>query len=164
MKKYETPFGILHVLKNGEEKEFEIKKNENDLFVPDDDEIDIEPMHPEGCVLISIDIRKCQVEDQILVLIEPEPLFNFGSGSERGVNVIAVKDDYMIGMGCLDTGVSGQAMYPPYELQGKVLGGLQLRVSGDITNPAADPVIEIPFVWEPQTNRFAKEMVSELTC
>ncbi|MDD5987849.1 MAG: hypothetical protein PUC26_08630 [Eubacteriales bacterium] len=162
--KLETPFGTLEVLRNGEAKDYRIKENDNNLFVPSEEEIDAEPMHPEGCVTIVIDISKCEADDQIIVRFDTAPEFNFGRGSERGVNVNAVKNNYIIGMGCLDTGVFGYAMYPPYELTGLVQGGLQFRVSEDIKNPAAPPVIEILLVWEPQTNRFAKEMVAQLTC
>ena len=54
--KLETPFGTLEVLRNGEAKDYRIKENDNNLFVPSEEEIDAsanaKPMIRSSCASI----------------------------------------------------------------------------------------------------------------
>ena len=184
-REFQTPFGYIEALRNGERIAFAIEKAADDSYYIDDAETEI--VHPLGCYCITVDIREMQRGDHVVVRYSTGHLFGDGGG-ERKMNAVAEIDGFTIAMGCEDTedierewsyykrrdasrnGYEGNRCLP-YEVSGLSDGGYAFEIIDSPQNYLAYhseyrkcTEIQIIAAWENNEKSYAWEIVSFLTC
>ncbi len=99
-KKFDTPFGLIEVLKSGTQTDFEIETGGIGYEAyPLNDGTSLKP---DGLYLIKIKISSTLPDDSIIVKYSTGKL-KYDGGDERTMNAICENDDYTFGFGWADT-------------------------------------------------------------
>lgn len=176
---FDTPFGFIEVLKNGNRIPFHIEEGTYNTYFQDDLEL-----HPLGCYEMAIDISDMAVGDIVVVRYSKGSIASDG-GDEHTLNAVGEIDGYTIGLGVTDTDDLEELWqydkeeYPddprfsrdrryPYAHWGLTGSGVEFRIVDDPGKYPDDHYdtknIIVSAVWESNDKEYAWDIVSFLTC
>ncbi|WP_256310487.1 hypothetical protein [Tissierella carlieri] len=181
MRELETPAGLFRVLLNEEAIEFEVNEGTYNTYYHNDDI----PLHPQGCLEVTIDTCNFKIGDLIICEYEKGKFANDGGG-ENMYNIVGELEGYTIGMGASDTddleygyedaknslpyGRGKTKFYLPYSNWGSTGRGYEFHIIDDpklyknySNYSKIRSNIIINLVWESNDKDYAWDIVSFLT-
>lgn len=187
-RQFETPFGFFEVLLNGENIEFSVEEGTYNTFYSDDDI----PLHPDGCYIARIETINMKPGD-IIVARYSAPGLNYDGGDEHTLNAVAELENYTVGIGCDDTDDLEELWklkiretnaepgeFPTQHMFPYCHWGITDRTDGFEFRIVDDPkkylcysaskyygkrtVISVALVWNKNSDKYAWDIVSFLTC
>lgn len=188
MKMLETPFGYFEVLMNGNNIPFSVGKGTYNTFYLDDNT----PVHPDACYIARIETVNMKPGDTIEARYSVSG-FEYDGGDEHTLNAVVELESYTVGIGCIDTDDLEELWKSDMHKKGADLSkfptrhrfpychmGITDRRDGFEFRMVDDPkkylcyskmnyysnrtVIPLSLVWNKNSDRYAWDIVSFLTC